>query len=72
MTRLAEPGEPLADLDIDILQLAADGHTDAEIGAQLHYSPSSISGRLKHVYRALPARSRAHAVAMLLRSGQIT
>jgi DNA-binding NarL/FixJ family response regulator len=55
-----------------ILQLAADGHTDEEIGQRLHYATDSVKWWLKEIYRDMPARNRTHAVFQALQRGWIT
>lgn len=54
-----------------ILQLVADGHTDKEIGQQLHYAEDTVKWWLKELYRDMPARNRTHAVFLALQRGWI-
>lgn len=54
----------LSDTQVRILRLLAQGHTNAEIAKALHGSSHTVRVHLKHVFRVLGARNRAHAVAI--------
>ncbi|MGS2588081.1 helix-turn-helix domain-containing protein [Streptomyces hebeiensis] len=54
-----------------ILCLAANGHTDTEIGALLGTGAAAVSRHLTVVYRTLGATNRAHAVALGFASGEL-
>lgn len=54
----------LSDTQMRILRLLAQGHTNAEIAKALHGSAHTVRVHLKHVFRVLGARNRAHAVAI--------
>lgn len=59
----------LTPLERRALTLAANGHTNAEIGLLLGGGPYTAAPTLSRAYRKLAARSRAHAVAICLRAG---
>ena len=69
---LAAPSTMLTETNMTIMRMVADGHTNAEIGRELHYSEWTIHDRLRAIYLQLGVRSRAHAVAALFRAGQLT
>ena len=54
-----------------VLQLAADGLSAAEIAEQLVISPGTIKTHFQHIYSKLDVRDRAGAVATGLRRGVI-
>jgi len=59
----------LSPRELDVLRLAADGQTTADIGAQLHLSTATVKSHLRHVYEKLDVTDRAAAVAQALRRG---
>lgn len=59
----------LSSRELDVLRLAADGQTTAEIGAELHLSSATVKSHLRHVYEKLDVTDRAAAVAQALRRG---
>lgn len=54
-----------------ILQLAAQGNTTAQIATELKLSPNTVHNNLTAVYTALGARDRAHATSLGIRYGLI-
>jgi DNA-binding CsgD family transcriptional regulator len=54
---------------LEILQLAAAGHSSREIAERLFVSPSTVKTHFKHIFAKLEARDRASAVAKALRRG---
>jgi DNA-binding NarL/FixJ family response regulator len=56
---------------IKILNLAANGHTNAQIGARYGHTGNAINCHLQVIYRAIGANDRAHAVALGIRYGYI-
>ena len=56
----------------EILTLAADGLTNAQIGARLNLSQSTIDHLIPSIATALDATTRTHAVATALRTGVIS
>ena len=54
-----------------VLRLAANGHTNAQIGRELDIRPRTVDRHLAEVYARLGARDRAHAVAIALAVGEL-
>jgi len=70
---LGEPEpEQLRPREIEVLQLAADGFTNREIGHILFVSEETVKSHIRLVLAKLRARNRAHAVAIACRRGLIT
>ncbi|MDT5034617.1 MAG: hypothetical protein QOC94_4788 [Actinoplanes sp.] len=61
----------LADREVEVLRLVADGLDTAEIANQLSYSQRTIKTVLHDVTTRLQLRNRSHAVAYALREGLI-
>lgn len=59
----------LSPRELDVLRLAADGMSTAEIGARLHLSAATVKSHLQHVYEKLEVSDRAAAVAHAMRRG---
>jgi two-component system nitrate/nitrite response regulator NarL len=57
--------------ELDVLRLAADGLSAAEIGTQLHLSTATVKSHLQHVYEKLEVSDRAAAVAQAMRRGML-
>jgi len=57
--------------ELEVLQLAAHGHSTERIGAELVISPATVKKHLEHAYRKLEVRDRVAAVAESLRRGLI-
>ncbi len=67
---LFEPPAP-SPRELELLQMMADGLTDAEIAARLSISPKTMRGRLHSLRIKLQARTRTHMVAIAFRRGLI-
>ncbi|MFE2497136.1 helix-turn-helix transcriptional regulator [Streptomyces scopuliridis] len=52
----------------EVLLLAANGNSNADIGRWLWITPDTVNGILRNAYRALGAGDRAQAVALALRA----
>jgi DNA-binding NarL/FixJ family response regulator len=66
----AAPRGRLTTMEEKIAELAAAGHTNAEIAAELHVSPRTVQWNLSKVYKKLSVRSRTElAAARLQRPG---
>lgn len=61
----------LADREIEVLRLVADGMDTAEIATKLSYSQRTIKNILHDITSRLHLRNRSHAVAYALRHGLI-
>jgi two-component system response regulator NreC len=67
-----EPGPPpdnLTEREFEVLRLLALGHTNAEIGAQLHLSVRTVESHRAHLQRKLRRPSRAELVRYALDHG---
>ena len=58
--------------ELDIVRLAADGHSNAEIGLRLHISTATVKTHLQHVFEKLEVSDRSAAVAQAFRRGLLT
>lgn len=54
-----------------ILQLAAEGHSNASIGRTLFLAEDTVKTHLRRAYQTLGVSDRAHAVALGIRAGKI-
>jgi DNA-binding NarL/FixJ family response regulator len=50
--------------EIEVLQLISEGLLNREIGQRLFLSEETVKSHVRHLLAKLPARSRAHAVAV--------
>lgn len=55
--------------ELDVIRLAADGHSNAEIGLRLHVSTATVKTHLQHIFEKLEVSDRSAAVAQALRRG---
>jgi two-component system NarL family response regulator len=55
--------------EIEVLSLVARGLSDKEIAAQLFLTESAVKTRLRHIYRKLGLKNRAHAAVFLVERG---
>ena len=55
--------------EIEVLELAAEGHGARQIAAELVISPSTVRTHFEHIYIRLGVRDRAAAVAKAMRLG---
>lgn len=63
--------EPLTIREIEVLRLISDGLFNREIAERLVLAEETVKSHIHHLLVKLGARSRAHAVAIGLRSGLI-
>jgi len=63
--------QQLTPRQLDVLRLAAAGHTTLEIASALHLRPSTVRTHFDHVYEKLGVSARTAAVAQGLRLGLI-
>lgn len=61
----------ITDQELEILRLAASGMNNRDIGAHEFMSEITVKRKLQDVYRKLNVKSRAQAVAEVIRSGWI-
>jgi DNA-binding NarL/FixJ family response regulator len=57
--------------EIEVLQLAADGYVNREIGERLFLSEETVKSHVANLLAKLQARSRTHAVTLGFRSSLI-
>lgn len=63
---------PLADREIEVLQLTADGRTPDEIAAELFLSPHTVKNHLRHAMAKLDAHTKLDAVVKAVRARLIS
>lgn len=63
--------EPLPDLQQQILDLLARGHTHTEIGRRVHLSRQGVEYHVKRMLRRFHARNGAHLVARAYQTGHL-
>lgn len=68
---VAGEAQALSGREVEVLELMADGLTNAEIATRLFISHNTSTSHTRHVIRKLMARSRAHAVSIAMRAGLI-
>ena len=61
----------LAQREVDVLRLVADGYDTAQIAHRLCYSERTVKNVLHGVTTRLQLRNRSHAVAYAVREGLI-
>jgi DNA-binding NarL/FixJ family response regulator len=79
MSQLSEPGtsrsdanvEALTERELEVLRLAAKGHTNKAIGVELSISDRTVQGHLAKIYAKLGAASRTEAVMRAVTLGWI-
>jgi PAS domain S-box-containing protein len=62
---------PISDRELEVLCLAADGHTGPAIAKRLVVAPSTVKTHFNNIYAKLGVSDRAAAVAVALRTGLI-
>lgn len=63
MERLRSPGVSLSAREIEVLQLVADGASNAEIARRLYVTDATVKSHLVHVFSKLGVSSRTAAVS---------
>lgn len=59
-----EPGSEPSARELEVLRLAAEGLSDAEIGAKLFLSPHTVRTHMRRIFRRLGASTRAEATSL--------
>jgi len=65
------PLAPLSEREVQVLQLAAGGHNNQEIGARLFISLETVKTHMRNILQKLQARDRTHAAVQGLRLGLV-
>lgn len=60
------PGEPLTELQCQILELMAHGHIDARVAHMLGITEYTVRRQLRGAFARLGAQNRTHAVALAM------
>lgn len=68
----ARPGQQLTAREVEVVRLAANGLSNAEIGKRLHLAENTIKSHMQHASRKLGATGRAHVVSRALQMGVLT
>jgi len=55
--------------EIEILDLIAQGHTNAKIAARLYLSPKTVGNHISHIFTKLQVADRAHAIIRAREAG---
>lgn len=63
------PHSPLPAGDLEILGMAADGATNAEIAAAVFLSEDAVKFRFRRILRRMGAKNRTHAVTLAFAPG---
>lgn len=62
-------GQTVTAREAEVLELVAGGLTNVQIGAKLFISEETVKSHVRHILAKLGARTRAHAVAVGIKSG---
>lgn len=67
-----EPGEPLSEREIEIVELVADGLTNREIAVRTYLSPNTVKVHLRNIFTKTGVASRTELTVLALQEGWIT
>jgi DNA-binding NarL/FixJ family response regulator len=67
----ADAEQPLAERDLDILRLVAQGKSNQEIAGHLALSEKTVRNRLSLVFRQLHLKNRTEAALYAMRRGLV-
>jgi DNA-binding NarL/FixJ family response regulator len=68
----ASPEESFPELsvrEVEILDLIAQGHSNAKIAARLYLSPKTVGNHISHIFTKLQVADRAHAIIRAREAG---
>jgi len=68
----AEPGEPLSEREIEIVELVADGLTNREIAVRTYLSPNTVKVHLRNIFAKTGVSSRTELTVLAMQEGWIT
>ena len=66
---LEEAFPELTSREVEILDLIAQGHSNAKIAARLFVSPKTVANHLSHIFTKLQVADRAHAIIRAREAG---
>jgi DNA-binding NarL/FixJ family response regulator len=66
-----EPNPELAERELDVLRLLAEGDSTRDMAKRLSYSERTVKNIVRDILAKLNCRTRAHAVALAARRGLI-
>lgn len=72
MSADARLGEALTDREVQVLELAFEGHSNEAIARALHLALDTVKSRFRRVYAKLGVSNRQTAAVLALRRGLIT
>lgn len=72
MRRVLDPATTLTLRELDVLRLAADGLSNAQIAGRLYLTLATVKSHLAHTYAKLGAQSRTAAIATARERGLLT
>ena len=55
--------------EVEILDLIAQGHSNAKIAARLYLSPKTVGNHISHIFTKLQVADRAHAIIRAREAG---
>jgi DNA-binding CsgD family transcriptional regulator/N-acetylneuraminic acid mutarotase len=67
----AEPGEPLSEREIEIVELVAAGLTNREIAIRTYLSPNTVKVHLRNIFTKTGVASRTELTVLALQEGWI-
>lgn len=68
----AEPGEPLSEREIEIVELVAAGLTNREIAIRTYLSPNTVKVHLRNIFAKTGVGSRTELTVLAMQEGWIT
>jgi len=67
----AEPGEPLSEREIEIVELVAAGLTNREIAIRTYLSPNTVKVHLRNIFTKTGVASRTELTVLAMQEGWI-